>query len=80
MGVTGMFQHMMQFGLLLSCDDVLKSDWFYLELSGSGSNSLNSRNLPGCFPYGLGTRLGLSTEGDLVGMGTPYSPPRCSME
>ena len=34
--------------LLLSCDSDLKSDWFF-QLSGSGSNSLNSRKLPGRF-------------------------------
>ena len=39
---------MMQFGLLLSCDSDLKSDWVF-QLSGSGSNSLNSRKLPGRF-------------------------------
>ena len=41
----------MQFGLLLtvlSCDSDLKSDWVF-QLSGSGSNSLNSRKLPGRF-------------------------------
>ena len=43
-----MFQHMTQFGLLLSCDSDLKSDWVF-QLSGSGSNSLNSRKLPGRF-------------------------------
>ena len=42
--------------LLLSCDYVLKFDWC-CQLSGSGSNSLNSRKLPGRFSYGLGTRL-----------------------
>ena len=42
--------------LLLSCDNVLKFDWYY-QLSGSGSNSLNSQKLPGHFSYGLGTRL-----------------------
>jgi len=42
--------------LLLSCDYVLKFDW-YCQLSGSGSDSLNSRKLPGRFSYGLGTRL-----------------------
>ena len=40
--------------LLLSCDNVLKFDWYY-QLSGSGSNSLNSQKLPGHFSYGLGT-------------------------
>jgi len=45
--------------LLLLCDYVLKFDW-YCQLSGSGSNSLNSRKLPGRFSYGLGTRLVLS--------------------
>jgi len=29
----------------------------YCQLSGRGSNSLNSRKLPGRFSYGLGTRL-----------------------
>ena len=51
MGATATFQHMMQFGLLLtvlSCDRDLKSDWVF-QLSGSGSNSLNSRKLPGHF-------------------------------
>jgi len=42
--------------MLLSCDCVLKFDW-YCQLSGSGSNSLNSQKLPGHFSYGLGTRL-----------------------
>ena len=42
--------------LLLSCDYVLKFDW-YCQLSGSGSNSLNSQKLPGRFSYGLGMRL-----------------------
>jgi len=42
----------------LSCDYVLKFDW-YCQLSGSRSNSLNSRKLPGHFSYGLGTMLGL---------------------
>ena len=42
--------------LLLSCDYVLKYDW-YCQLSGSGSNSLNSWKLPDRFSYGLGTRL-----------------------
>ena len=48
MGVTVTFQRMTQFGLLLSCDSDLKSDWVF-QLSGSGSNSLNSRKLPGRF-------------------------------
>ena len=34
--------------LLLSCDSELKSDWDF-QLSGSGSNSLNWRKLPGRF-------------------------------
>ena len=42
--------------LLLSCDYVLKFDW-YCQLSGSGSNSMNSWKLPGCFSYSLGMRL-----------------------
>ena len=42
--------------LLLSCDYILKFDW-YCQLPGSGSNSLNSQKLPGHFSYGLGTRL-----------------------
>ena len=37
-----------QFGLLVSCGSDLNSDWVF-QLSGSGSNSLNSRKLPGCF-------------------------------
>jgi len=53
MGVTAMVQCIT---LLLSCDYVLKFDW-YCQLSGSGSNSLNLRKLPGGFSYGLGTRL-----------------------
>ena len=48
--------------LLLSCDYVLKFDW-YCQLSGSGSDSLNSRKLPGRFSYGLGTRLALNLQG-----------------
>jgi len=55
-GVTVTVQCMMQFGLLLSCDNVLKFDW-YCQLSGSGSNSLNSWKLQGCFSYSLGMRL-----------------------
>ena len=55
-GGDSKFQHMTQFGLLLSCDNVLKSDW-YCQFSGSGSNSLNSHKLPGHFYYGLGMRL-----------------------
>ena len=47
-GRTVTFQHMTQFGLLLSCDSDLKSDWVF-QLSGSESNSLNLRKLPGCF-------------------------------
>jgi len=42
--------------LLLSCDNVLKFDW-YSQLSGSGSISLNLLKLPGRFSYSLGTRL-----------------------
>ena len=48
MGVTVTFQRMTQFGLLLSCDSNLKSDWDF-QFSGSGSNSLNWRKLPGRF-------------------------------
>ena len=48
MGVTATVQRMTQFGLLLSCDSELKSDWDF-QLSGSGSNSLNWRKLPGRF-------------------------------
>ena len=48
MGVTATFQHMTQFGLLLSGDSDLKSDWDF-QLSGSGSTSLNWRKLPGRF-------------------------------
>ena len=50
------FQHMMQYDLLLSCDSILKSDR-YCQLFGSRSNSLNSCKFPGCFSYGLETRL-----------------------
>jgi len=39
--------------LLLSCDTVLKFDW-YCWLSGSRSNSLNSWKLPDPFSFGLG--------------------------
>jgi len=56
MGVTVTFQCMMQQLLLLSCDDVLKSDWS-CQLSGCGINSLNSQKLPDCFSFGLETRL-----------------------
>ena len=56
MGMTATVQCMTQLGLLLSCDNVLKFDW-YCQLSGGRSNSLNSRKLPGCFSYGLGMRL-----------------------
>ena len=48
MGVTATVQCMTQFGLLLSCDSELKSDWDF-QLSGSGGNSLNWRKLPGRF-------------------------------
>ena len=48
MGVTATFQRTMQFGLMLSCDSDLKSDWDF-QLSGSGSNSLNWRKLPSRF-------------------------------
>ena len=47
--------------LLLSCDYILKYNW-YCQLSGSGSNRLNSRKLPGRFSYGLGTRLDYTQE------------------
>ena len=46
--------------LLLSCDDVLKFDW-YCQLSGSGNNSFSSWKLPDCFSYGLGMRLDACT-------------------
>ena len=55
-GVTVTFQCMTQFHFLLSCDNVLKFDW-YCQISGSRSNSLNLWKLPGHFSYGLGTRL-----------------------
>jgi len=42
--------------LLLSCDYILKFDW-YCQLSGGGSNNVNSWKLPGRFLYGLRTRL-----------------------
>jgi len=48
--------------LLWSCDNVLKFDW-YCQLSGSGSNSLNSQKLPGRFSYGLGKE---ATEGSAL--------------
>ena len=48
MGVTATFQRMIQFSLLLSCDSDLQADWVF-QLSGSRSNSLNSRKLPGGF-------------------------------
>ena len=46
MGVTATFQCMTQMGLLLSCDNSLKFDWYY-QISGSKStcSSLNSWNL-----------------------------------
>jgi len=56
MGVTVTVQCMMQLGLLLSCDNILKFNW-YCQLSGSGSTSLNSWKFPGRFSYGLGMRL-----------------------
>ena len=55
MGMTAALRNWV---LLLSCDYVLKFDW-YCQLSGSGSNSLNSRKFPGRFSYGLGTMLGV---------------------
>jgi len=46
---------------LLSCDNVLKFDWYmYCQLSGSGNNSLNLQKLQRGFSYGLGMRLGTS--------------------
>ena len=48
MGVTATVQRMTQFVILLSCDSELKSDRDF-QLSGSGSNSLNWRKLPGRF-------------------------------
>jgi len=57
MDVTATVQCITQLSLLLSCDYILKFDW-YCQLSGSKSNSLNSRKSPGRFSYGLGTRLG----------------------
>jgi len=47
MGVTVIFQHMMQ---LVYCCHVMvfEFDWS-CQLSGSGSNSMNPQNLPGCF-------------------------------
>ena len=58
MGMSATFQRTTQFSLLLSCDSNLKSDWVF-QLSGSGSNRLNSRKLPGRFslPKWPGTRL-----------------------
>ena len=59
------FNALRNWALLLSCDYVLKFDW-YCQLSGSGSNSLNSWKLPGHFSYGLGMRL--PRLGDLVNL------------
>jgi len=42
--------------LLLSCDNVLKFNW-YCQLSDSRSNSLNSRKFPARFSYGCEMRL-----------------------
>ena len=50
------FNALQSWVLLLSCDYILKFDW-YCQLSGSGSNSLNSWKLLGRFSYGLGMRL-----------------------
>jgi len=58
MGVTATVHCITHWVLLLSCDYVLKFDW-YCQLSGSGSSSLNSQKLPGRFSYRLGTRLGV---------------------
>ena len=79
MGVTATVQCMTQFSLLLSCDSDLKSDWDF-QLSGSGSNSLNWRKLPGRFslPKGLGTRLmQIELEGMLHTTLCECSPCRC---
>jgi len=62
MGVTAMIQCITQLGLLLSCDYVLKFDW-YCQL-GNRSNSLNSWKLPGHFSYSLGTRLAATRRED----------------
>jgi len=50
---------MTKLGLTAVCDNSLKFDC-YCQISGSGSSSLNSCKLPGCFSYGLGTRLVIS--------------------
>ena len=42
--------------LWLSCDNVPKFNWVW-QLSGGGSNNLNSRNLPGHLFYSMGMRL-----------------------
>ena len=56
MGVTATVPCIMQWVLLLSCDNLLKFDW-YCQISGSRSNSLNSWNMSGHFSYSLGMRL-----------------------
>jgi len=56
MGVTATVQCMTQ---LLGFTVVMwqhSEIWLVCQLSGSGSNSLNLRKLPGCFSHGLGTR------------------------
>ena len=46
---------------LLSCDNVLKFDWYlYCQRSGSRNNSLNSQKFPVHSSYGLGMRPGTS--------------------
>ena len=77
MGVTATFQRMMHLGLQLSCDNVLKSDW-YCYLSGSRSNSFNSRKLPGCFSYSPRMRL---RKTQLSPMGhESFHPSTCSYQ
>jgi len=59
MSVTAMVQCMMQLGFTVVMWQ-LSEIWLVLsQLSGSGSNSLNSWKLPGRFCYSMWTRLGM---------------------
>jgi len=60
-GVTELFQRMIQLLLLLSCDDVLKFNWS-CQHSGSRSNILSSQKLPGRFSYDQVELISLTTK------------------
>jgi len=52
--MAAMFQCMTQLGFTVVIWQHSEFDW-YCQLSGSGSNSLNSQRLPGQFSYSLGS-------------------------